>query len=285
LNSSGPKLSDPIDKNAIIAEYNMSCQKQGINNIVSTHHLSFHHPTRPRLLDETKSLCLDNVIVELVKSPESFLTNEDAMNLSKVNSLYREMIHDVIDLRLTDFTKMKEPRIRYAEQTAIYPTRVNMATACAIHYSLHPGMVIRYLKSEYFGENRDVNQILSDVSPFIDETDAAHIKLILTQGCPSKLSFKEMMIMKASIIQKGNQATFKMHPEAVTKTMNKEDRHSHLLPVKLWILHFLPWCRHTAQGMQIKPGKNPRVIFDASTKSHPHKIVLNDMTPLNLKLA
>jgi len=36
LNSSGPKLSDPIDKNAIIAEYDMSCQKQGIKNIVST---------------------------------------------------------------------------------------------------------------------------------------------------------------------------------------------------------------------------------------------------------
>jgi hypothetical protein len=84
--------------------------------------------------------------------------------------------------------------------------------------------------------------------------------------------------MKASIIEKGNQATFKLHPEAVTKTMNKEDRHSHLLPVKLSVLHFSPWCRHTAQGMQIKPGKNPRVIFDASTKSHPHKIVLNDMT-------
>jgi len=110
-------------------------------------------------------LCLDNVIVKLVKSPESFLTNEDVMNLSKVNSLYREMIHDVIDLRLIDFTKMKEPRIGYAEQTAIDPTRVDMATACAIHYSLHPGMVIRYLKGKYLGENRDVNQILSDVSP------------------------------------------------------------------------------------------------------------------------
>ena len=153
-----------------------------------------------------------------------------------------------------------------------------MATACGIHYSLHPGMVIRYLKGEYVGENRDVTQILSDVSRFIDEADAAHIKRILTLGCPSKLSFEETLAMKASIIQKGNQATFKMHPEAVTKTMNKEDRHSHLLPVKLWILHFSPWCRHTAQGMQIKPGKNPRVIFDASTKSHPHEIVLNDMT-------
>jgi len=67
------------------------------------------------------------------------LTNEDVMNMSKVNSLYREMIHDVIDLRLMDFTKLKEPRIRYAEQTAIDPTRVDMATACAIHYSLHLG--------------------------------------------------------------------------------------------------------------------------------------------------
>ncbi len=77
---------------------------------------------------------------------------------------------------------------------------------------------------------------------------------------------------------KGNQATFKMYPEIVTKTMNKEDRHSHLLPVKLWVLHFSPWCRHTVQGMQVKPGKNPRVIFDASTKSHPHKVVLNEIT-------
>ena len=60
--------------------------------------------------------------------------------------------------------------------------------------------------------------------------------------------------------------------------MNKEDRHSHVLPVKLWVLHFSPWCRHTAQGMLIKPGKNPCVIFGASTKSHPHKVVLTDVT-------
>ena len=298
LNSSGPKLSDPINKNAIIAEYDVSCQKQGIKNIVST--AKKGEPTttpiiypsiaqlvrgcsmKPSLNHQYRvsDLCLDNVIVKLIKSPEFFLTNEDVMNLSKVNSLYGEMIQDVIDLRLMDFTKLKELRIGYAEQSAIDPTRVDMATACAIHYSLHPGMVIRCLKGEYVGENRDVNQILNDVSPFIDETDAAHIKRILTQGCPSKLSFEETkaMKMKASIIQKGNQATFKMYPEAVTKTMNKEDRHSHLLPVKLWVLHFSPWCRHTAQGMQIKPGKNPRVIFDASTKSHPHEIVLNNMT-------
>lgn len=296
LNSSGPKLSDHIDKNTIIAEYNASCQKCGTKDIVST--AKKGEPTtiptiypsiiqlvrgcsmKPSLNHQYRvsDLRLDNVIVELIKSSESFLTNEDIMSLSEVNSLYREMTHDVTNLRMVDFTRLKEPRIGYAEQTEIDPIRVDMATACAIHYSLHPGMVIRYLKGEYVGENRDVTQILSDVTPFIDEADATHIKRILTQGCPSKLSFEETLAMKASIIQKGNQATFKLHHEAVTKTMNKEDRHSHLLPVKLWVLYFSPWCRHTAQGMQIKPGKNPRVIFDASTKSHPHEIVLNDMT-------
>ena len=168
------------------------------------------------------------------------------------------MTHDVTNLRMVDFTRLKEPRTGYAEQIEIDPIRVDMATACAIHYSLHPGMAIRYLKDEYVGENREVTQILSDVSPFIDEADDAHIKRILTQGCPSKLSFEETLAMKDSIIQKGNQVTFKLHPEAVTKTMNKEDRHSHLLPVKLWVLLFFTVVssyssRHANQAWQESP--------------------------------
>jgi hypothetical protein len=97
-------------------------------------------------------------------------------------------------------------------------------------------------------------------------------------GCPS-IIVKESSEMKATIIEKGNQATFKMYPDIVKKTMNKEDRNSHLLPVKLWVLRFLPYCCHTAQGILVKPGKNPRVIFDASTKGHPHEVVLNEITP------
>jgi hypothetical protein len=181
-------------------------------------------------------------------------------------------------LRTLDFSELREPRIGYAEQTEIQFSQVDMATACAIHYSLHPGMVIRYLRGEYIGENRNVPQILRDVSSHVDDTDAAHIERILTQGCPSRLSFEEASEMKAYIIEKGNQATFKMYPEIMTKMMNKEDRHRHLLPVKLRVLHFSPWCRHTAQGNLVKPRKNPRVIFDASTKGHPHEVVLNDVT-------
>jgi hypothetical protein len=193
------------------------------------------------------------------------------------------LAHDVVELRTLVLYQLQEPRIGYAEQTAIQSSRADMATACAIHYSLHPGMVIRYLKGKYVRKNRNVPQILRDVSSHVNESDATHIEQILTQGYPSRLSFKETSEMKAYIIKKGNQATFKMYPDIVTKTMNKEDRHSHLLPVKLWVLHFSHWCHHTAQGMLVKPGKNPRVIFDASTKTYPHEVVLNDVTTTKFK--
>jgi hypothetical protein len=99
-------------------------------------------------------------------------------------------------------------------------------------------MIIRYLKGKYIGENRNATQILQDVSSYIDESNATHIKTILSQGCPSKISFEELSATKSSIVCRGDQATFKMHPEIVTKTMSKEDRHSHLLPLQLWISFF-----------------------------------------------
>ena len=85
--------------------------------------------------------------------------------------------------------------------------------------------------------------------------------------------------MKSFVIEKGNQATFKMYPEIVTKTMNKEDRPSHLLSVKLGVLYFSPGCHHTTQGILVKPGKNLQVIFNASTKGSSHKVVLKEITP------
>jgi hypothetical protein len=295
-NSSAPKSSQTINKNAIIVENTESCHQKGTLSEVTTIKKGepttkpTNYPTISQLVCRCSmkpslnhqymvlDVVLDNVIVEILKSSECSLMDEDVVSLPKANWLYQEMIHDVIRLRKLDFSQLRELRIGYAEQTAIQPSRMDMAMACAIHYTLHPDMVIRYAKGEYVGENRDVTQILRDVSSHVDETNVAHIKWILSQGCPMRISFEETSAMKPSIILKGNQAIFKMYPEIVTKMMNKEDRHSHLLPVKLWVIHFSPWCRHTVQGMQVKPGKNPCVIFDASTKSHPCEVVLNEIT-------
>ena len=78
-------------------------------------------------------------------------------------------------------------------------------------------MLIRYVKGEYVGENRNVPQVLSDVSPYNDSVDTKHIKHILSMGCPSIIDFEESSDMKATIIEKGNQATFKMYPDIVKR--------------------------------------------------------------------
>jgi len=58
---------------------------------------------------------------------------------------------------------------------------------------------------------------------------------ILTQGCPSKLVLIESSEMKFNMITQGNQQTLHIYPEVVTKTMNKDEKNSHLIPVKLWV--------------------------------------------------
>ena len=74
------------------------------------------------------------------------------------------------------------------------------------------------------GESRRVPKILQAVSPNISKEDANYIRRILTQGCPSRLVLSESNEMKFKMITQGNQQTFHMYPEVVTKTMNKEEK-------------------------------------------------------------
>ena len=167
LNSTSSKLSDQIDKNAIISEYNVSCQKRRIKEKVTTGEpttiptiIPTSYPNISQLVRGcsmkpspnhqhwVKNLKLDHIIIELLKSSKSFLADEDIVNLSEVNSLYREMIGDVAELKTLDFCALCEPRFCYGEQTKIQSSRVNMATTCAINYSFHPGMIIRYIKGK-----------------------------------------------------------------------------------------------------------------------------------------
>jgi hypothetical protein len=146
------------------------------------------------------------------------------------------MINDVQNLQFVDFTSLKLPRLNYAEQTKISGERVDQATACAIHYGLNPGMVIRFLMGEYVGETRDSATILAKVSPYINKEDSEHIKRIIDQGCPSHLHFEQEYENKHLALLKGNQHTFLLHPKVTAKAMNKEEKNSHVLPFKHWLV-------------------------------------------------
>jgi hypothetical protein len=128
-----------------------------------------------------KDLHFDNVVVFLIKWHELYLMTNELENVKSLNKLYCEIIENVLQLRFVDFLSLKLPRLDYAEQTKISDKRVDLATACSIHYGLNMGIVIQYLKGEYVSKSRDANAILSVVSSLIRDKDCEHIKPIINQ--------------------------------------------------------------------------------------------------------
>ena len=232
----------------------------------------------PNLQYRVKDLRFDNIVIFLIKNQASYLSDSDVDNIQKISKMHCDMVDDVLRLRDIDFSKVKLPRYDYADQTEISQERVDLMTACAIHYGLNTGMVVRFLKGEYVGESRDADKILEKVSPYIDEADCEHIRRIINQGCPSHIDFEEDYDNKHMVLRKGNQQTFLQFPEVTAKAMNKEEKFSHVIAFRKWLVYFSPYCRATPQGIREKYGKH-RVIFDSSTQTCPHEIVLNHETP------
>ncbi len=65
--------------------------------------------------------------------------------------------------------------------------------------------------------------------------------------------------------------------------MNKEEKNSHVLPFKLWVVYFSPYCHATPQGIQEKHVKF-WVIFDSLTQTIPKEVVLNHKTTTDLEV-
>ncbi len=106
-----------------------------------------------------------------------------------------------------------------------------MASSAMIHFGLDPGKFVLFLSGEYTGQYRDVRSTLDAVRDHVNMDDYNHIKRILMDGCPSQLTFKEPSSNILEFIPRGNSKNFIANPKLVRKTMNKEDRYSHLVPM------------------------------------------------------
>ncbi len=106
------------------------------------------------------------------------------------------------------------------------------------------------------------------------------MKSILLDGCPTELTFEEPLSNKMELVLRGNSKSFNENPEIVKKTMNKEDRYSHVVPLDILICLLSPYLRHTMQSMVLKEGKNSCLCYSASTTKKPTNIVMNQITPV-----
>ncbi len=188
------------------------------------------------------------------------------------------MIPKVLRWLQTNFSPLLEPHHNYEQQEHIDTSWVKMASAAMIHFGLDPGKFVCFLGGKYTGYTRDIHRTMSAVKDHISPEDLAHMKLILLDGCPAKLTFKKPLSNKLEMILRVNSKSFNKNPEIVKKTLNKEDRYSHGVPLDILICLLSPYLRHTMQTMVLKEGKNPRLCYHASTTKKPTDILMNQIT-------
>jgi hypothetical protein len=150
-----------------------------------------------------------------------------------------------------------------------------------IHFGLEPGKFVCFLLGEYTGQYWDVFRTLDAIRDHVTSDNYGHIKQILLDGCPAQLTFEELSGNKLEFKSRCSSKSFVENPQLVQKTMNKEDRYSHLVPMDPLLCKLYPYLRHTTQSIVIKDGKNDRIVWDGSTVTGPTDIVMNQVTPVS----
>jgi hypothetical protein len=211
------------------------------------------YPSRAELVkrckmevDEEKAFAVeahfDHAALFLVR--DGWLDDEDLSNLSKVDPHYEAMVTVVPMLKHVDFSPLADPRYDYTKQKDIHVDRVIMNTACAVYYGLEFGFVVRFLGHEYTGEHRNLELLKHECEPHISPDDLAQIIRILSKGCPAQLKYELPYAMKMRMLRRGNQKSVSENMDEVRATMNKEEKHCHVVP-------FLSFVARFARGAQI----------------------------------
>jgi hypothetical protein len=154
-----------------------------------------------------------------------------------------------------------------------------MASAAMIHFGLDPGKVVRFLSGKYTSQYCNFRHTLDAIQDHITSDNYGHIKQILLNGCPAQLTFEEPSSNKLEFISHVNLKSFAENPLLVQKTMNKEDRYSHLVLMDPLLCKLSTYLCHTMQSIVIKDGKNNCIVWDGSTVTRPTEIVMNQVTP------
>ncbi len=201
-----------------------------------------------------EELTIYNVVTIVIQECMAFSKNK-LLNIRLLNTDFTKMIPKLKRWLQIDFSSLHEPRLNYESQMQIDPHQVCMANAAMAHFGLDLVRLVRWMGGKYTGQHQDTHSTLAAVRGNVSDDDYAHMKRILLDGCPAQLDFKEPLSNKTEMIKCGNSKSFNNNTTLVLKTMNKEDRYSHLIPLDEIMCRFSPYRHHTTQTMVIKAEK------------------------------
>jgi hypothetical protein len=228
---------------------------------------------------QVKELRTYNVIPIVIQEYAAFSKNK-LLNIHLLNTDFVKMIPKLQQLLQIDFSLLRKPHLNYKSQMQIDPHQVCMANAAMAHFGLDPKRFVRWMGGKYTCQHQDTHSTLAAVGGHVLADDYAHMKRILLDSCLTQLNFKEPLSNKIEMIERRNSKKFNNNTALVIKTMNKEDRYSHLIPLDEIMCYFSPYCCHTTQTMVIKAGKSDHLCWDGSTTIKPTDIVMDQVTPI-----
>jgi hypothetical protein len=177
-----------------------------------------------------KDLTIDNVITIVIQEYTAFSKNE-LLSIRLINTDFAKMIPKLKQWLQINFSTLCKPRQNYESQMQIDPHRVSMTNAVMAHFGLNPGRFVQWMGGKYTGQYQDVYSTLAAVKGHVSTDDYEQMKRILLDRCPAQLNFEEPLSNKIEMIDQGNSKSFNTNTALVLKTMNKEDRYSHLIPL------------------------------------------------------
>ena len=111
-------------------------------------------------------------------------------NVQATSPIIDIMFKSVRKLRGVDFSSLTKSRLDYASQKEIAHSRVILLSACAVHFDLDFGLMVRFLRNEYTSPHRDEKKLEEDVSAHVSEADMKQMIRVLTSGCPHDLDYE-----------------------------------------------------------------------------------------------
>jgi len=177
-----------------------------------------------------------------------------------------------------DFTTLFAPDPEWESQKSIPFSKKIKLLSCAIYLDFDIPRIIRYLGGQYTGDDRNVTEIINYLQGIVPDETVTQIKNILTTGAPTVFHGESSVANFLDYWRYGNHKSITDNKANIEKVMNKEDKHKYLLPFPCWLARFIPNMHVTPQGLVVKPGKNDRLVFDASHLIKFYSICCNMMT-------
>ena len=98
--------------------------------------------------------------------------------------------------------------------------------------------------------------------------------------CPSIFHREKLAWNKEAFLPRGNNQSVNQNMDVAIKTLNKEERNSHVIVFMQFVVVFPALASVVPRHMLVKPNKKQSLIWDGKTKMHAYEFTKKEKTDM-----